>query len=68
MDEAKKREVLKKVKGAKSAEEIIAIARENGVELSVEKAETIYNQVNQNRELSDDELDMVVGGFLFFFF
>lgn len=68
MDEAKKREVLKKVKGAKSAEEIIAIARENGVELSVEKAETICNQVNQNRELADDELDMVVGGFLFFFF
>ena len=56
------------VKEAKSVEEIIAIAKEDGVELSVENAETIYAQVNQSGELSDDDLAMVVGGFLFFFF
>lgn len=68
MDKATKREVLKKVKGATSVEEVLAIAREDGMELSVENAEKIYNHVNQNRELSDDELERVVGGFLFFFF
>ena len=68
MDKAKKRKVLKKVNGATSVEEILAIAKEDGMELSVENAEKIYNQVNQNRELSDDDLESVVGGFLFFFF
>lgn len=68
MDKATKREVLKKVKGATSVEEVLAIAREDGMELSIENAEKIYNHVNQNRELSDDELERVVGGFLFFFF
>ena len=56
------------VKEAKSVEEIIAIAKEDGVELSVENAETLYAKMNQNRELTDEELDKVVGGFLFFFF
>ena len=50
------------VKEAKSVEEIIAIAKEDGVELSVENAETIYAQVNQSGELSDDDLAMVAGG------
>ena len=50
------------VKEAKSVEEIIAIAKEDGVELSVEDAETIYAQVNQSGELSDDDLAMVAGG------
>ena len=68
MDEEKKQEVWKKVKEARAAEEIIAIAKENDVELSVGDAETIYARLNQSGELSDDELAKVVGGFLFFFF
>lgn len=68
MNEEKRKEVLKKLKEAKSVEEIIAIAKEDGVELSEENAETIYAQMNQSGELSDDDLAMVVGGFLFFFF
>lgn len=68
MNEEKRKEVLKKLKEAKSVEEIIAIAKEDGVELSEENAETIYTQMNQSGELSDDDLAMVVGGFLFFFF
>ena len=68
MNEEKRKEVLKKLKEAKSVEEIISIAKEDGVELSEENAETIYAQMNQSGELSDDDLAMVVGGFLFFFF
>ena len=68
MEESKKQELLNKVKKAKSVEEIIAIAKENDMELSVETAETIYSQLNQSGELSDDDLAKVVGGFLFFFF
>lgn len=68
MEDSKKQELLNKVKKAKSVEEIIAIAKENDMELSVETAETIYAQLNQSGELSDDDLAKVVGGFLFFFF
>ena len=68
MEDSKKQELLNKVKKAKSVEEIIAIAKENDMELSVENAEAIYAQLNQSGELSDDELAKVVGGFFFFFF
>lgn len=68
MEDSKKQELLNKVKKAKSVEEIIAIAKENDMELPVENAEAIYAQLNQSGELSDDDLAKVVGGFLFFFF
>ena len=68
MNEEKRKEVLKKLKEAKSVEEIIAIAKEDGVELSEENAETIYAQIYQRGQLYADDLAMVVGGFLFFFF
>ena len=68
MEDSKKQELLNKVKKAKSVEEIIEIAKENDMELSVENAEAIYAQLNQSGELSDDDLAKVVGGFFFFFF
>ncbi len=56
-------ELLEKAKQAKSAEELIALAKENGVELTAEEANTYFAKLNpKNGELSDDELDQVAGG------
>ena len=55
-------ELLKKAKEAKSAEELLAIAKENGMELSEEEAAAYFAQLNKSGELSDDELDAVAGG------
>ena len=51
-----------KLKEAKSAEDIIALAKESGAELSEEKARELFAELNANGELSDDELDKVAGG------
>ena len=56
-------ELLEKAKLAKSAEELIALAKENGAELTAEEANTYFAQLNPKMgELNDDELDQVAGG------
>ena len=55
-------EMLKKAKAAKSAADIISIAKENGKELSAEKAEAIFKSMTQGGEISDEELESAVGG------
>ena len=56
-------EVLEKAKLAKSAEELIALAKENGAEMTAEEANACFAQLNpKTGELSDDELDNVAGG------
>ena len=56
-------ELLEKAKQAKSAEEILALAKENGMEMTGEQAAAYYAQMNPaSGELSDDELDNVAGG------
>ncbi len=56
-------ELLEKAKKAKSAEELIALAKENGAQLSAEEANTYFAKLNSKTgELSDDELDNVAGG------
>lgn len=55
--------LLEKAKEAKSAEELIALANENGAELTIEEAKTYFAQLNaKTGELTDDELDNVAGG------
>ena len=55
--------LFEKAKNAKSVEELVAIAKENGVELTAEEAKNYFAQLNQkNGELDDDELDNVAGG------
>ena len=54
------KEMLEKAKEAKSAEELMALARENGIDLPEEKAEEVYRKLSA--ELSDEELDNVAGG------
>lgn len=55
-------ELMEKAKEATNVEELVQLARENGVELTAEEAERYYAQLHASGELSDDELDNVSGG------
>ncbi len=56
-------ELIAKAKKAKSAEEIMELAKENGIEMSEETAKMYFEQISPKRgELSDEELDNVAGG------
>ena len=57
-----KEEFIAKLKEAKSADEILVLAKESGVELDEEKAKELFRQLNATGELSDDDLDKVAGG------
>ncbi len=55
-------ELIEKAKQAKTPEELIAIAKENGTELTEENAKAYFAQLHKTGELNDDELDNVAGG------
>ena len=55
-------ELMAKARAAKSVEELLALAKENDVELTEEKANYYFQKMNQSGELEDDELDSVAGG------
>ena len=56
------KELILKAKECKSAEEIMALAKENGYELTEEQAKEYFEKLNANGEIADDELDNVAGG------
>ena len=56
------KELLDKAKTAESAEALQALARENGIEMSAEEAESYFAELHKSGELSDDELENVSGG------
>ncbi len=55
-------EMIAKAKECKSAEELLELAKENNVEMSAEEAAELFAKLNQEGELSDDELDSASGG------
>ena len=56
-------EMIEKAKAAKTAEELLALANENNVEMTNEEAAIYFAQLHPvSGELSDDELDNVAGG------
>ncbi len=56
-------ELMEKARAAKSADEIAAMAREQGVEMSDDEAQAIYATFHEfEGEIADDELDNVAGG------
>ena len=55
-------ELLTKAKAAKSVEELLALAKENNIELTEEEAEKYFTEWHKEGELSDEELDNVSGG------
>ena len=56
------RELIKKARAAKSAKELLELARANSVELTEAEAESYFSQLHQSGELSDEELSAVSGG------
>ena len=58
-----KPEMIEKAKEAKNAEELLELAKANGVEMTAGEAKTYFAQLNPTSgELSDDDLDAVAGG------
>ena len=58
-----KPEMIEKAKAAKSAEELLALAKANGVEMTADEATTYFAQLTpKSGELDDDDLDNVAGG------
>ena len=56
------KELLEKAKTAKSAEELLELAKAENIELSAEQAAKAFAELNRTGELSDEELDNVAGG------
>jgi predicted ribosomally synthesized peptide with nif11-like leader len=56
-------EMIEKAKTVKSAEELLELAKANGVEITADEAATYFAQLNpKSGELDDDDLDAVAGG------
>lgn len=56
-------EMIEKAESAVSADELLALAKENGCEMTEDEAKTYFEQLNPKcGELGDDELDNVSGG------
>lgn len=55
-------EMIEKAKAAKSAEELLEIAKANGVDMTAEEANEYYKQIT-SCELDDDLLNGVAGGY-----
>ncbi|MGN1095159.1 MAG: hypothetical protein ACI4QR_02090, partial [Eubacteriales bacterium] len=56
------KDFLEKAKEAKTSEELVEIARAEGIELNEQMASEYFEKLNRSGELSDDELDNVSGG------
>lgn len=55
-------EMIEKAKAAKSAAELLTLAKENGIDLSEAEAVDAFAKFNKSGEISDDELDNISGG------
>jgi len=55
-------ELILKAKTAKNANELLALAKENDIEMTEESAKAYFEQLHKTGELADDELDNVAGG------
>ena len=55
--------MIEKAKVAKSAEELLEIAKQSGVEMTADEAVAYFAQLNpKSGEIDDDDLDNVAGG------
>ena len=55
-------ELIAKAQAAKNAEELMALAKENNLELTQEQATVYFKQLNTNGVLHEGELELVAGG------
>lgn len=74
LDEASKERLIKlskRLADVQSVEELIAVCKEEGLEVSEDKAGELYAKIEEHRaagesgELTDEELENVNGGILF---
>ena len=56
------KELIEKAKTANTAEELLAMAKAENIELSAEEAEKAFAELDKTGELSDEELNNVAGG------
>ena len=56
------KELIEKAKTANTAEELLAMAKAENIDLSAEEAEKAFAELNKTGELSDEELNNVAGG------
>ncbi len=56
------KEMIEQARLAESPEELLAMARENGIELTAEDAQRYFDNWHASAELSDEELENVAGG------
>ena len=55
-------ELIEKAKQSKSAEELLAMAKAENIEMTAEEAAKYFAELHKTGELSDEELDNVAGG------
>ena len=68
MENANIKELLEKLQTAKSAEELIEMAKAEGAEIPADKAEELFAKLNAEGEISEEELEAIAGGLFFFQF
>lgn len=56
------KELMERARGAKSPEELLALAKELGVEMTAAEAEETFSLLHKKGELADNELENVAGG------
>lgn len=56
------KELMEKAKLAKSAENLVELAKGEGIELSEQNAQIYFDFLNTSGELSEADLDIVAGG------
>ena len=66
MENKEMQELLKKLKAAKSAQELIEMAKAEGAEIAPDKAEELFTKLNAEGEISEEELEAIAGGLFFF--
>ena len=56
------KEMIKKAKSASSAEELMQLAAEEGIELTAEEARHCFDFLHTSEAISDEELESIAGG------
>ena len=55
-------EILKKLKAAKSVEELVEMAKANGAEITEQDAQKLFSQISGG-DLSDEDAENLAGGY-----
>ena len=62
MENKEMQELFKKLKAAKSAQELIEMAKAQDTEIAADMAEELFTMLNAEEELSDEAMEKIAGG------